>query len=340
MSSSKELQAAIKKLKAFNFPPKMELSDFREKFDSTFSSVFLPNRVEKIEKNFDGVPACILQPEIYSSHRIMIYIHGGSFTGGSAKAYLPFAAALANATSSKTVVPDFRLPPSHPYPAGLEDVQKVFRTVYSEEIVAQSLNSENGDASAKPEIIIAADDSGASIAAALILSLKGRFRTSIRQLFLFSPILNIAESNPILTGRKSKDDIFTGKALRRCAEFYTFTENRTKAYISPVFVTADMLEDFPPVYIQIGEREFFLDDAICFQQILTGSGIRCELEVCKGMIHMFQLADEYLREAHLAIERIGKIITSKKSGSESVTEIGLVLEKSRFSTDSFFDEES
>ena len=93
MSSSKELQAAIKKLKAFNFPPKMELSDFREKFDSTFSSVFLPNRVEKIEKNFDGVPACILQPEIYSSHRIMIYIHGGSFTGGSAKAYLPFAAA-------------------------------------------------------------------------------------------------------------------------------------------------------------------------------------------------------------------------------------------------------
>jgi len=330
MSSSKDLNAAIKRLKVLNFSPKLELKEFRERIDDTFSSVFLPNRVEAVQRDFYGIPGYQLNPEAYASNRILLYIHGGAFAGGSAKAYLPFAASLAHASASRTIVPDFRLPPSHSYPAGLDDLKELYRTIYSEEVVTQSLNEESNDA--RPEIIIAADDSGASLAMALIMSLKGRWRDCIRQLILFSPILNISDSNPLFTDKKAKDDIYTGEGLRRCAELYTFADNRTKPFVSPVFVTPDLLDNFPPVFIQAGEKEYMLDDDICFQQILKAAGVECELDVWPGMVHMFQFADEQLSEAHLAVEKAGHMLTKRTvQKTDSVRTVSLKLEKSSFS---------
>lgn len=333
MSSSKDLNAAIKRLKVLNFSPKLELKEFREKIDSTFSSVFLPNRVEAVERDFSGISGYQLNPEAYASNRFLLYVHGGAFTGGSAKAYLPFAASLAHACASRTAVPEFKLPPSHAYPAGIQDLEEVYKTIFAEESVSQSLNSDDNSEN-RPEIIIAADDSGASLALALIMNLKGRWRDCIRQVILFSPILNIADSNPFFKDKKAKDDIYTGEGLRRSAELYTFADNRTKPFVSPVFVTPDLLDNFPPVYIQAGEKEYMVDDDICFHQILSAAGVECELDIWPGMIHMFQFADEQLSEAHLAVEKAGKLITKRTvQKSDSVRTVSLKLEKSNFSND-------
>ena len=55
---------------------------------------------------------------------------------------------------------------------------------------------------------------------------------------------------------------------------------------------------------------------------------KCELDIWKKMMPMFQLADEELSESHLAIEKIGKLITAKDHSDESVREIQLQLERS------------
>ena len=46
------------------------------------------------------------------------------------------------------------------------------------------------------------------------------------------------------------------------------------------------------------------------------------------MMPMFQLADEELSLAHIAVERIGRLITAKYHSDESVREIQLELERS------------
>lgn len=326
MNSSKDRQNAIKKLKCLCLAPKIDLQVFRERMERTFAAPLLPNRVECSEREFGGVPCDMLVPEVYSSQRIMVYVHGGSFVAGSRAGWRSFCASLAHATSCRLVVPEFRVSPPHQYPASLEDVQAVFRTVYTEEQVSRSLDAGTPDAA--PEIIIAADGSGASIALALAISLKGKFRSVISRLVLFSPWLDVSADSKHLSAKKAADEIYTVDAVRRSAEYYTYFENRAHPLVSALKADRAMLADFPPVYIQMGEKELFLDDAERFQQLLVDAGNECELDVWRGMMPCFQMADEYLEEAHLAVEKIGRLITGRdERGNESDATIHLVLEK-------------
>lgn len=316
MSSSKERKNAIKKLKNFAFNQKSDVPTFRQKIDETFSSVFLPNEVSKSEKDYGGIPCDILKPSIFSKNRVLLYVHGGSFMGGSRKSYRPFVASLANAMSCAAVLPEFKLAPSYPFPYALEDLQNVFRILYAEEQI------KNGS----PEIIIAADSSGASIAAALILSLKDKFRASVKRLILFSPWLDFSEENDIFTSKKKQDEVFNIEAVKFASENYVDSSKLSNPLVSPLQATSDMLAGFPPVFIQCGENELFLETTRKFRNKLLSSGIKCEIDVWEEMMPLFQLADDCLNESHLAIEKIGKMITDQDHSNESEYNIGLPLE--------------
>ncbi|WP_147645034.1 alpha/beta hydrolase fold domain-containing protein [Treponema pectinovorum] len=322
-----ERKLALKKLKALYFSTKAEVKDFRQKMEELFEEPILPNGVDFEEKNYSTVPCDILSPILYSTRRIILYIHGGCFVGGSRKVYRAFVASLASSLSSRAVVPEFRLAPTHPYPASLDDVQTVFRSIYTEELVANSLDNASDLQKSKPEIIIMADGSGASIAMGLILSLKERFRLSVKKVVLFSPWLDVSVDSQKFQKKKSGDNLTNALAIKKSAELYTFQESRNSPLVSPLKATREQLENFPPVYIQIGEDEFLRDDAENLKAKFLDSGIECEVDVFKGMPAMFQMADEYFKESHLAIERIGSLFTKRKiDSSDSQTEILLSLE--------------
>ena len=73
------------------------------------------------------------------------------------------------------------------------------------------------------------------------------------------------------------------------------------------------MQNFPPVIIQLGGREVLLENAKTFAHRLEETGNQCVLDVWPDMMFMFQMADEFLHESHLALDRIGKIVTG---GSE------------------------
>lgn len=317
MNKNDDRKSAIKKLRTLVFSTKQEAGAFRRTIDEKFSCAILPNSVECSEQKFAEIPCDVLVPEIYSLNKIMIYIHGGCFVGGSKKAWRSFCASLAAATSCRIVVPEFRLAPENPHPAALEDLQNVFRTVFTEEQVACSLNSE--EEQALPEIIIAADGSGASQAMALILSLRERYRNCIKQVILFSPWLNFSEDSQIIKNKKLHDEILSSDCLRRSSEIYTNGENLESPLVSPMSIPAESLKNFPPIFIQIGSREILLEDAKEFQKIISESGGICQLDVWDDMIFMFQMADEFLAESHLAVERVGKLVRLKDEDSDEQT---------------------
>ena len=275
---SNDRRAAVKKLKTLYLSPKMDINDFRTRLDDTFSSVFLPNNVECEEKSYRITKCDVLSPELFSSNRVLLYIHGGSFVAGSRKMYRSFVAGLANATASKAYLPEFRLAPAHPFPAGFEDVQQVFQSIYIETETALSLTAEGEGFAKVPEILIMADTSGASIALALLYSLKGKFREAVRQVVLFSPWLDFSEDNDMFMSKKVSDEIFTADSVRLCSEHYTYQENWKNPLVSPLKATRDVLLDFPDVYIQMGEKEIFYDDAVMFQSMLKNLNRREEID--------------------------------------------------------------
>ena len=302
-------------LKQLVFFPKSETESFRTRIEDTFSVPILPNRVDRNERSYDGVVCDLLLPEVYASHRIILYIHGGSFIGGSRASWRSFCATLANVCSSRVVLPEISLAPAHSYPAAIEDIQKVFRAMFTEEQISSSLDTENGE-NADPEVIIAADGSGASQALAFLFNLKQRFRNAIKHVILFSPWLNLSPSSPLIAGKKVSDEVLTGEALRCAGEIYTFASNLDNIFVSPLSADQQVLAQFPDVYIQMGGKEILLQDAKLFKEKLEQAGSRCTLDIWPDMMYMFQMADEFLPESHLALERIGKMVTARRQDPE------------------------
>ncbi|MCR5613904.1 alpha/beta hydrolase fold domain-containing protein [Treponema sp.] len=319
MNNSQDRKAAIKKLKTLVYSTKQDLDVFRRNIDKTFYTPEIPCKVECNEHKYAEIKCDVLMPELYSTERIMIYIHGGSFVGGSRKTYRSFCASLASATSCRIVVPEFRLAPAYTFPNGIEDLQLVFRSVFTEEQIARSLDSANPKKPEQPEILIAADGSGASLAMALLLNLRERYRECISHVILFSPWLNVTSDSPLIKEKKVRDEVMSGDCLRRSADVYTYETNLSNPLVSPVLATKEALKGFPPVYIQMGEKEILLDDAKQFQRNLNDADCECILDIWPGMMFMFQMADEYLEESHLAIEKIGKFITYQEEKADELT---------------------
>ncbi len=313
---SKERKQAVKKLKSLVLNPKTEISVFRDNIEKNFYTPILPNRVTFSEHDCGKVKCDLLLPEVYSTKRLIIYIHGGCFVGGSRSSWRGFCASLANITSSRIAIPEYRLAPSHAFPAAIEDIQSCFRTLYTEEQISLSLESSADGKPLEPEIIIAADGSGAIPALAFLENLRERYRKSIKQVILFSPWLNLAPSAAIYKTKKACDEVLSAECIKRCSSLYTYASNFENPFVSPQYITEEVLKDFPPVFIQMGEKEILLPDAQAFQKKLTANGIECTLDVWKDMMFMFQMADEQLPESHQAIEKIGKLITTQKTTRE------------------------
>ena len=318
MENKNDRKGAIKKLKLLTFGSKSNVDTFRAKLDEGFKTVFLPNGVERTEYKYGGIDCDVLAPEIYSSNRVMLYIHGGSFVGGSRVAYASFCASLATKCYCRVVIPEYRLAPAFPYPAANEDIQNVFKALFTEEQIACSLNSEKGSKPKMPEIIIGADSSAVPIACSLIFNLRERYRTCIKQIVFFSPWLDVSNCSKLITTKKISDEVMSGDVLRKSSSVYTYESNTSSPLVSPLLAGDEALQNFPPVLIQMGEKEILLDDAKEFASNLRAAGNTCELDVWPNMMFMFQMADEYLHESHLALDKVGKIVTADNAGKEAV----------------------
>ena len=318
MEIQNDRKAAIKKLKLLTYNSKSNLDSFRQKMEEAYSTVFLPNKVELSEYKYGNIDCDILSPEMYSSNRVMIYVHGGCFSGGSRKTYRAFCSSLATKCYCRVVIPEFRLSPAYPCPAAIEDIQAVFRSLFTEEQIQASLNTEKGTTPKMPEIIIAADGSGATIACALLYNLRERYKTCISHVVLFSPWLDLSPSSKIMSSKKISDDVLTLDVFKKSVTDYTYTENTKISSVSPLLADDEQLKGFPPTFIQMGSKEVLLDDAKEFAARRKENGNKCELDIWKGMMFMFQMADEYLHESHLALDKVGKIVTQDLAGAESV----------------------
>lgn len=288
-------RAAIKKLKSLVFTQKSEPIPFREKIEKDFSTIFLPNGVELSETKIGKVDCDLLTPEVSAKNRVMIYVYGGSFVGGSRASWRSFCASLANASSSETYVPSLHRSPEHPFPAALEDVSQVLKIL----------------SSLKKDIVLVGDSSAASLILGAVLSFPKETRLRIKEIVLLSPWLDLSAEAPLFNQRKNSDEIISADSLRRCADVYTYRSNLKNPLVSPMFGTEEDFKNFPPIFIQAGEKEILKEQIESFAHLMFKYKVHCELDFWKDMPHMFQMADEFLPQAHLAVEKIGNHIQER-----------------------------
>jgi len=91
--------------------------------------ITVPDGVDLVEDELDGVPVEWTIPAggPRDEGLVIIYLHGGGYSGGLAKWARRATARLALGTGGRVVAPDYRLAPRFPFPAAHEDVLTVYR---------------------------------------------------------------------------------------------------------------------------------------------------------------------------------------------------------------------
>ena len=323
MEIKQDRKAALKKIKTLSYSQKVDTESFRKKIEETFSTDYIPGKVEITEKEFGGVSCSIICPELFSANRAMIYIHGGNFIAGSRQSWTSFCSTFATATSTKIILPEFRLAPEHPFPAQAEDIENVFKSVLLSKKINLKMNSTDDidikEDKEKPEIIIAADSTGASIALSFLLGLDKKYLSEISKIILLSPILEYSFDDATVALKKLKDEVTNAESIRQCACMYTYESNISSYSVSPIKAEDSLYEGFPEFYIQCGAKELMLPYNKQFELKLARSGVKCTLDIVEDMMFLFQLADESLMEAYESITRIGDWINFR--GGETKEEI-------------------
>jgi len=113
----------------------MTLLEERRQWEEYAIREKLPENVAVERELISEVPCLWIRDESeIEGDAILLYIHGGGLTSGSALTHRNFVARIAEVVGIRCLVVDYRLLPEHPFPAPLEDVVYRADKLFSAEI--------------------------------------------------------------------------------------------------------------------------------------------------------------------------------------------------------------
>ena len=229
--------------------------------------------------------------ESANEEKIILYLHGGGYVSGDLTMYRLLCGSISEKSGARVLMPDYRLAPEYPFPAALQDVLEVYDWLLREGFAAEN-------------IFFAGDSAGGGLSLAVTLALRDEGRPLPAGIICLSPWTDLTFSGESHETNAEKSVILHPENLRLWAEAYiAFADSRTP-HISPAF--AD-LTNFPPMLIQVGSDEVFLDDARMVAENAKSAGVDVTLSVYEKMWHVWQ-AGGILPEAKRAFAEIGEFV--------------------------------
>jgi len=198
----------------------------------------------------------------------LLQLHGGGFRIGRPEFESLFAEALADRCGVEVVVPQYRLAPEGPFPAGINDALAALT----------ALRAEIGDA----PLIVGGDSAGGGLAAALGV-LAGAGEVVIDGLVLLSPWLDLRVSAPAYAANAATDPMFSKESADIAAELYLQGFDPAHPLASPLLAP---IAAWPPTLISVGTGEVLADDSLRFHEKLIATGAASTLSVIDGMEHV------------------------------------------------------
>ncbi|KUF11545.1 alpha/beta hydrolase [Pseudoponticoccus marisrubri] len=201
---------------------------------------------------------------------LLLFIHGGGWTGGSIALNERACRALAVQSGATVISLSYRLAPAHPFPAALEDIRAGLHWLLR-----------GGAGVAAGRIALAGASAGGNLALATALSAP---EVPLAALLLFYPVT---------------DDDFDSDSYRRHAEGFGLTRARMQALFAAydpggrhrqdprVVPLRGDLSRLPPVGLFAAERDVLADDSRKLAAALAAAGVPHHLHVEPGVTHGF-----------------------------------------------------
>jgi acetyl esterase/lipase len=262
------------------------VDELREAYEALHAQFAAPPEIAVRPASAGGIPSLLVSPPDEQSTRLL-YLHGGGHMLGSAFGYRHLSGALSLAAGTGALVPDYRLAPEHPFPAGLEDVLAAYRWLI-----------ERGT---EPErIVIAGDSSGGGLAMSALMALKRDGLPQPGGAVLLCPGVDLTFS--MRSEAHEPQPVLSAELARRVADAYLAGHPADDPIVSPL--TAD-LSSLPPLLIQAATGDERSPEAQALAARAREHGVDARLELYPVATHVFQLFWSFLPEATEALESAG-----------------------------------
>lgn len=221
---------------------------------------------------------------------VILYCHGGGYTTGSSLYARTLTTKLAASTCMDVLCFDYHLAPEYPYPAALQDAVKAWDYLMLLGYGAR-------------DIIVAGDSAGGNLALCLVHQLKAEERLLPRGIVLMSPWTDLTGQGKSHVTKADLDPVLDEDYITKVAHCYAKEEDWLNPLVSPLFGD---FTGFPRTNIQVGDNEILLNDSISLHKNMMKANVPVELEIFKGMWHVFQMSP--LKTAYEAMDKNAEFI--------------------------------
>ncbi|RDJ27721.1 alpha/beta hydrolase [Bosea caraganae] len=208
----------------------------------------------------------------------ILYCHGGGFAFGSPQTHERCARVLALESGLPVVLPDYRLAPEHPFPAGLRDCVACLRALFP---------ATAGTGVRPGPILVAGDSAGANLAVAAMLHEQREGRPLPAGALLFYGGYDADFETPSYRYFSEGPGLTRGRMQRYWDWYAPDLASRRDPLAAPLHADDAALLALPPLYLTAAGIDPSLSDTLNLAARLNGLGRAQAVHVVPGVTHGF-----------------------------------------------------
>jgi monoterpene epsilon-lactone hydrolase len=239
------------------------ISNRRNAFNQLGKLYFAADQVQIEHVTIEDVSCYWFTPPLLETETVIVYLHGGAFVVGGIDSHRAIVSHFAAAFKAKILFLEYALAPEQPFPAGVNDLLKVYAHLTS-------------------KVVLIGDSAGCGIILPAIAALIGKQPDGV---IMLSPWINLACDNPSYELNAASDPILSRGYLFDSALLYT---GPNMELANPDNIT---FREFPPVLAFVGSGEVLLDDSRNFIEEIKEVQEHAILSVYAGQNHVWPLSD-------------------------------------------------
>jgi acetyl esterase/lipase len=244
--------------------------------------------------SIDGIPATWFGGPERAETGTLLYLHGGAWCLHLPRIYARFASILSDLTGMRVLLPEYRLAPEHPFPAGVDDCFAVYRWMLDQGYRQRPF-------------ALAGDSAGGSLSLVTLMRARDALLPMPDCAALLSPSTDLTASGPSMRYNAEADPMFAPAAIDLLPDQYCPGEDRRNPLLSPLLGNWHGL---PPLLFHAGSTEMLLDDSVRAHDRATQAGVPAEIDVYFGLPHVWQMIT-WLPEARQATRAIADFVVRK-----------------------------
>lgn len=246
--------------------------------------IFIPSSEDGYE-----IRLHVYQPEDFNRDKVLLYFHGGGYVFGLPEQVDDHMFEIADTLKATIISVDYRLAPQYRFPIPVLDGFDALQWIIRHGVSELRINSDH--------ITVFGASAGGHLAAAVTQMAADHTIKNIKHQFLLYPVIHNRLNTPSM--EEFTDTPLWNKNYAKTAWLHFLgEENKDKSIQYSDLTSYHNFSGLPQTTIVACELDPLRDEDVEYAQLLYKAGVKTELWVIPGALHVFDLFDSPMKDEY------------------------------------------